>query len=421
MALACAIAACSAPEPGPSAASESNESIAPHEPAPRPPPASPAVELDDEAEPEVVVDGRYLYTRNCAGCHNDNGDGLGPTIVQLGKRARSFAEGHFAFGNTRESIFRTIGSGVPGSSPMPGFAGILSDEERWMVVDYVRTLMPPEPEFDPSAGILRVEKTPLFVRGSLPSIVEGAPERPRGLLAGTPGGFTFEYRTDDVRLLGVRRGDFADRRDWNDRGGTQLAPLGELIWTSQGGDPGPPMAVIRDEAQMELSARFLGTAVQGESAMIAYRWSLASKKTAERFDVSVVEILSDARLSDAAGFTRQISMKSAQEDASAMVYVAGSARDEPWVRGVDGEAVDFVALPTRDLPADGWIVGQRGENDFECAHVRAPQGSKLVARPGSAGVIVMLPKGVNVVVQATIVLTPDANPERLERLAKEIR
>jgi mono/diheme cytochrome c family protein len=413
--LACSLAACSAPESRPS------ESIAPHEPSPPPVEAAVDIDLDDEAEPEVVVDGRYLYTRNCAGCHNDNGDGLGPTIVQLGKRARSFAEGHFAFGNTRESIFRTIGSGVPGSSPMPGFAGILSDEERWMVVDYVRTLMPPEPEVDPSAGIMRVEKTPLFVRGLLPPIVEGAPERPRGLLVGTPGGLTFEYRTDDVRLLGVRRGEFADRRDWSDRGGTQLAPLGELIWTAQGGDPGPPLAIIRDEAQMPVIARLLGTAVRGDTAMVVYRWRLESKKTAERFDVNVVELCADTPLSDATGFTRHIEMKSDREDASAMVNLAGSLRDEAWVRGVEGEEVDFVGLPTRELPADGWLVGQRGENDFECVHVRAPKGSKLVVQSGAVGVIVMLPAAMNVVLEATIVLTSDASPEHLERLSEEIR
>lgn len=403
--LVVAISSCSAPENRPPAA----------EPAPAP------KEVDGEELDEIVVDGRYLYTRNCAGCHNDNGDGLGPTILQLGKKARSFAEGHFAFGNTRESIFRTIGSGVPGSSPMPGFAGILSDEERWLVVDYVRTLMPAEPEADLSIGVMRVEKTPLVVRGSLPGIVEGAPEHPRGLLIGTPGGLTFEYRTDDVRLLGVRRGEFVDRRDWNDRGGAQLAPLGKVIWTAQGGDPGPPLALIRDEAQMELSARFLATGIKGDTGMLAYRWSLASKKTAERFDVSVVELCSDTPLSEETAFTRHLEMKSERESTSAMVNIAGSMLGELWVRGVDGEVVDFVGLPTRELPEDGWIVGQRGENDYECVHVRAPKGSKLVVRSSAVGVIVMLPAAQNVVLEATIVMTPDSSPERLERLSKEIR
>ena len=65
-------------------------------------PASAAI--DDE---EPVRDGKFLYTRNCAGCHNDNGDGKGATALQLGVTARSFAEGHFAFGNTPESVSYT--------------------------------------------------------------------------------------------------------------------------------------------------------------------------------------------------------------------------------------------------------------------------------------------------------------------------
>ncbi len=405
----CAVASCSAPE-----------ARAPATHAAPEPARSPLV-LDDDDEVEVVVDGRYLYTRNCAGCHNDNGDGLGPTIVQLGKKARSFAEGHFAFGNTRESIFRTIGSGVPGSSPMPGFAGILGDEERWLVVDYVRTLMPAEPESDQTAGLMRVEKTPLVVRGSLPPIVEGAPAHPRGLLLGTPGGLSFEYRTDDVRLLGVRQGDFADRRDWDDRGGARVAPLGQIIWTAQGGDPEPSLAIIRDEARLALAARFTGSWIRGGDAGLTYTWSLAAKNTAERFRVKVEESCRTTPTSAGAGFTRRLVMRSERGDASVLVNLAGSSSKEDWVRGADGAETIVVGLPAHELPPDGWIVGRRGEHEFECVRLRAPEHSKLVVQSGALGVIVALPADVDVVLDATIVTTPNDSPELLERLSTEIR
>lgn len=413
---------CSSPESRPPQRQPADRPTA-HEPAPQVPRenarASAPIEPDEDTEP--VVDGRYLYTRNCAGCHNDNGDGLGPTIVQMGQRARSFAEGHFAFGNTRELIFRTIGSGVPGRSPMPGFAGLLSDDERWLVVDYVRTLMPAEAEVDPSAGILRVAQVPLVVRGSLPPIVEGAPERPRGLLIGTPGGLSFEYRTDDVRLLGVRQGDFVDRRDWSDRGGAQLAPLGHVIWTAQGGDPEPSLAIVRDEARVVLAARLTGSWVRGGEAGIAYTWSFGPKNMAEWLRVRVEESCRTAPSSAGAGFTRRFVMRSDRDTACVLVNVAGSVRDEPWVRGADGATETIVGLPAHDMPPDGWIVGQRGEHEFECVHVRAPAQSKLVAQPGGLGVMVVLPADQDVVLEATIVTTSDGSPALLERLSREIQ
>jgi mono/diheme cytochrome c family protein len=407
--VVCAVASCSAPEA---------RAPATHEAAG---PASAPPDLDDDEEPEVIVDGRYLYTRNCAGCHNDNGDGLGPTIVQLGRKARSFAEGHFAFGNTRESIFRTIGSGVPGSSPMPGFAGILSDDERWLVVDYVRTLMPAEPESDPTAGLMRVDNSPVVVRGSLPPIVEGAAAHPRGLLLGTPGGLSFEYRTDDVRLLGVRQGEFADRRDWNDRGGARLAPLGQVLWTAQGGDPEPSLAIIRDEARIALAARLTGSWIRGSDAGVAYTWSLAAKNTAERFRVKVEESCRTTPTSAGAGFTRRFVMRSERDDASVLVNLAGSTNEEEWVRGATGAETIVVGLPAHELPSDGWIVGQRAEREFECVHIRAPAHSRLVVQSGALGVIVALPADVDVALEATIVTTSNDSPELFERLSTEIR
>src|SRR5262245_5829723 len=78
-----------------------------------------AVNRQDPDEP--VRDGKGLYTRNCAGCHNDNGDGRGATILQMGLTARDFKQGGFAFGDTPEQLAKTITTGIPGRSPMPSF------------------------------------------------------------------------------------------------------------------------------------------------------------------------------------------------------------------------------------------------------------------------------------------------------------
>ena len=182
------------------------------------------------------ADAMRLFARNCATCHGLDGSGQGPSV--LDRPARNFKDGGFSFGNTADAIFNTISHGIPGT-PMPAFGEALEEADRRRLAAYVRTLGPPVEDVDVADTMLHVtnESGPLVVRGILPPIVEGAPIRPRGLLVGLPGGLTFEYRTDDVRLLGVRHGGFVERTDWRDRGGTPLKPLGGVIWTDSGGDP----------------------------------------------------------------------------------------------------------------------------------------------------------------------------------------
>lgn len=189
---------------------------------------SPVPRAQESDEP--VQDGKWLYTRHCAGCHNDNGDGRGPTITQMGLQARDFKQGGFAFGDSPEQLKRTITSGIPGRSPMPSFKGVLDDEQMELVIGHVRTLMPKRENDKPRNTEMIVKDRPVVARGKLPPITDGAKETTRGLLVGTPEGLTFEYDLSDVRLLGVRMGRFADREDWGDRGGAYLKPLGRVIW-----------------------------------------------------------------------------------------------------------------------------------------------------------------------------------------------
>jgi hypothetical protein len=189
-----------------------------------------------------------LFAKNCATCHGLDGSGQGPSV--LDRPARNFKDGGFSFGNTADAIFNTLSHGIPGT-PMPAFGESLDEGQRHLLAAYVRTLGPAVEEVDVADTILTVteESGPLIVRGILPPIVDGAPIRPRGMLVGLPGGLTFEYRIDDVRLLGVRQGGFVERTDWNNRGGTPLKPLGGLIWTDSGGTP-PCMFSLEPETTL---------------------------------------------------------------------------------------------------------------------------------------------------------------------------
>lgn len=97
----------------------------------RPPPdvieANPIV-----ADAESVELGERLYLANCASCHGANGDGDGalatmPRPAALADRVRSASDGELAY---------RIAVGVAGT-PMPAFAGILTAEERWHLVNYL--------------------------------------------------------------------------------------------------------------------------------------------------------------------------------------------------------------------------------------------------------------------------------------------
>jgi mono/diheme cytochrome c family protein len=209
----------------------------------------------ERAGPEVDAVARGLFAKSCATCHGLDGSGQGPSV--LDRPARNFKDGGFSFGNTADALFNTISSGIPGT-PMPAFAEALAESDRRRLAAYVRTLGPAVDEVDVAETILTVteESGPRIVRGILPPIVKGAPIRPRGMLVGLPGGLSFEYRIDDVRLLGVRQGGFVERTDWRDRGGTPLKPLGGLIWLDGEGDPPATFAL---GSRPELARRLVAT------------------------------------------------------------------------------------------------------------------------------------------------------------------
>jgi len=215
-------------------------------------------------EPEATNDaGRTLFLQHCASCHGEKGDGDG--VVKHERKARSFKDGGFSFGNTPEALFRTISTGIPGT-PMPGFDSALIEAERRTVAAYVRELGPDDLPLEPKGSEMVVKDRPVIVRGALPPITEGVSEQVRGLLIGTPEGLTFEYRIDDVRLLGIRQGRFVNRSDWGGRGGTALEPLGKVVHLVEGGNPRPTW----DTFPYESKARMRGSWICGGQAGLSY-------------------------------------------------------------------------------------------------------------------------------------------------------
>jgi mono/diheme cytochrome c family protein len=85
--------------------------------------------------PEAIAAARLTYENRCANCHGAGGDGKGPKAADLSVAPADFRNPRAMAAITDGEIFWQI---TKGARPMPSFES-LSEEERWQLVDYIRT------------------------------------------------------------------------------------------------------------------------------------------------------------------------------------------------------------------------------------------------------------------------------------------
>jgi mono/diheme cytochrome c family protein len=90
-----------------------------------------------EAADVSVSTGADLYAVNCAVCHGENGEGDGPGAAALDPPPANMHEDHVQ-GLTDGAIFYIVSHGVP-ETAMPPWDNQLSEEERWHLVNFLRT------------------------------------------------------------------------------------------------------------------------------------------------------------------------------------------------------------------------------------------------------------------------------------------
>jgi copper transport protein len=91
--------------------------------------------------PESRAHGQSLYEANCLPCHGPVGLGDGPLALTL-RPPPANLQVHMVPGvHTDAQIFDWITNGYP-ASPMPAFKDVLTEDERWHVLNYIRTLVP---------------------------------------------------------------------------------------------------------------------------------------------------------------------------------------------------------------------------------------------------------------------------------------
>jgi cbb3-type cytochrome c oxidase subunit II len=88
--------------------------------------------------------GRGIYTQNCAACHGLEARGNGPNSISLEKKPANLTRPFFKQ-YPDEFWFYRISEGVPGTR-MPRFGEVLTEEQRWYLVAYVKTLQKDQEE-----------------------------------------------------------------------------------------------------------------------------------------------------------------------------------------------------------------------------------------------------------------------------------
>ena len=121
------LAACSANE----ASSSADEN------APLPPVPTEYAGLTNPIGADAASEGAQVFKTNCEMCHGPQGHGDGPAGQALDPKPRNLAELQSKVGD--DFLFWRIREGKPGTS-MVAWKGILTDEQIWQVIAFIRTL-----------------------------------------------------------------------------------------------------------------------------------------------------------------------------------------------------------------------------------------------------------------------------------------
>ena len=89
-----------------------------------------------KADDASIKEGKDLFAQHCKSCHGAKGKGDGTKAEKLDISCGDFGSDEVAKKSDGELFWKT----TEGRKPMPSFKEKLSDNERWTVINYVRTL-----------------------------------------------------------------------------------------------------------------------------------------------------------------------------------------------------------------------------------------------------------------------------------------
>jgi mono/diheme cytochrome c family protein len=87
--------------------------------------------------------GKETFNTNCATCHGPEGQGDGPASTGLDPQPANLADGMMMGGLSDGYLFWRITKGgamEPFNSAMPAWEAALTEEQRWQLVSFIRSL-----------------------------------------------------------------------------------------------------------------------------------------------------------------------------------------------------------------------------------------------------------------------------------------
>jgi mono/diheme cytochrome c family protein len=175
-----------------------------------------------ERTPPLLALGKKFYTEaGCFDCHGRSGKGDGPSAATLKDEwgypilPYDFTiPGKMKGGSTLQEIYRTLTVGI-GGTPMPSYDQALTEEERWAIAYYVRSLAAKKaPEAISETGVV----TSKFVKGEIP-LDPSAPAWAKAPVSRVPLRplWTRAKTIDQVRVKSLHNGqEIAFLLEWSD-------------------------------------------------------------------------------------------------------------------------------------------------------------------------------------------------------------
>ena len=91
------------------------------------------------ADDKSIAAGKEVYIHQCLSCHGTSGHGDGPASKDLNPKPHNLGAPNIAE-QTDGALFWKI---TEGKKPMPSFEKLISEDERWEAINYVRSFAPP--------------------------------------------------------------------------------------------------------------------------------------------------------------------------------------------------------------------------------------------------------------------------------------
>ncbi len=82
--------------------------------------------------------GKKVYDAKCTLCHGAAGKGDGPAGASLNPKATNFTD-KAKMAKSDDELFKIISDGSKGTAMM-GYAGSTSEQDRWDIIAYIRSL-----------------------------------------------------------------------------------------------------------------------------------------------------------------------------------------------------------------------------------------------------------------------------------------